>query len=90
MVAFRDIKPQAPVHFLVIPRRHIQNLFELQIEDAALMGKLIFTAQELAITEGMGKKGGRFVINCKEDGDQSVEHVHIHVLGGRKLGWPPG
>jgi len=90
IVAFRDIKPEAPVHFLVIPRKHIPNLFELQIEEAALMGKLLFTAQELAISEGMGKKGGRFVFNCKTDGGQTVDHVHLHVLGGRELGWPPG
>jgi len=90
IVAFLDVNPQAPIHFLVIPRKHIPNLFEVQIEEAALLGKIMFTAQELAIDQGMGKKGGRFVFNCKSDGGQSVDHVHLHVLGGRELSWPPG
>lgn len=90
IIAFYDIEPEAPVHFLVAPKKHIPNLFEVQIEEAALLGKIVYTAQELAVSEGLGKKGGRFVFNCKSDGNQSVDHVHLHVLGGRKLGWPPG
>ena len=90
LIAFLDIQPEAPVHFLVAPKKHIANLFEVQIEDAALLGKLVFTAQELAVTAGMGKKGGRFIFNCKSDGNQSVDHIHMHVLGGRALAWPPG
>ena len=90
ILAFRDVNPQAPIHFLVIPKKHIPNLFEVDMEDAGLLGKILFTAQELAITEGMGKRGGRFVFNCKTDGGQSVDHVHLHVLGGRALAWPPG
>lgn len=90
IVAFLDVNPLAPVHFLVIPRKHIPNLFEVQIEEAALLGKIMFTAQELAIDQGMGKKGGRFVFNCKSDGGQSIDHVHLHVLGGRELSWPLG
>jgi len=90
LVAFHDIDPRAPIHFLVIPRRHIADLMSVEIEDSALLGKILFTAQELAIGLGMGKEGGRFVINCKKNGGQSVDHVHLHVLGGRALDWPPG
>ncbi|HSQ40886.1 MAG TPA: histidine triad nucleotide-binding protein [Fibrobacteraceae bacterium] len=90
IVAFYDIAPQAPVHFLVIPRRHISNLFEMEASDSALLGKMIFKAQQIAQNLGMSEKGGRFVLNCKSDGGQSVNHVHLHVLGGRELAWPPG
>jgi histidine triad (HIT) family protein len=90
MLAFHDISPQAPVHFLVIPRRHIQNIMESKPEDALLLGKLIHRAQLLLAAQGCAEGGGRFVINCKSDGMQTVDHVHIHVLGGRTLGWPPG
>ena len=87
ILAFYDINPQAPVHFLVIPKKHIPNIMEA---DAELLGKLLFKAQELAVKEGCGPKGCRFVINCKEDGGQTVDHLHVHVLGKRRLGWPPG
>ena len=90
LIAFHDIVPKAPVHFLVIPKRHIANLYDMQIEDVALLGKLMFTASELAQSQGMGKNGGRFVVNCKSDGGQAVDHFHLHVLGGRELAWPPG
>jgi histidine triad (HIT) family protein len=88
--AFSDIMPQAPVHFLVVPKKHLPNLMEAREEDTALLGKLLQCAQRLAKEQGMGERGGRFVINCKSDGLQSVEHLHIHVLGGRQLAWPPG
>jgi histidine triad (HIT) family protein len=90
LLAFHDISPQAPVHFLVIPKKHIPNVMETKPEDAALLGKLICKGQELLVELGCAEKGGRFVINCKSDGMQTVEHVHLHVLGGRGLGWPPG
>jgi histidine triad (HIT) family protein len=88
--AFYDISPQAPVHFLVIPKKHIPTVMDAQSEDAALLGKLLHKAQELLAAQGCAEKGGRFVVNCKEDGLQTVPHIHIHVLGGRPLLWPPG
>lgn len=90
ILAFHDIEPQAPVHFLVIPKKHIANLMEAQPEEGMLLAKMVYVAQELAVGEGLGKGGARFVINCKEDGGQTVDHLHLHVLGGRKLTWPPG
>jgi histidine triad (HIT) family protein len=90
MLAFHDVNPQAPVHFLVIPKRHIRNIMEMSGSDALLLGKLLIKAQELAKSLGCEEKGARFVVNCKEDGGQTVDHLHIHVLAGRALGWPPG
>jgi len=90
LLAFHDISPQAPVHFLVIPKKHIANVMETRPEDSNLLGKLLHKAQELLAGQGCAEKGGRFVLNCKSDGMQTVEHVHLHVLGGRTLGWPPG
>jgi histidine triad (HIT) family protein len=90
MLAFHDISPQAPVHFLVIPKRHIPNIMETKEEEALLLGKLLHRAQTLLAGLGCAEGGGRFVINCKSDGMQTVEHLHVHVLGGRTLGWPPG
>lgn len=89
MVAFHDITPMAPVHFLLIPKKHIENLMTAEPEDTALLGRLLYKAQELA-QEPYGKNGARFVINAGRDGGQTVHHLHIHVLGGRALGWPPG
>ena len=89
-LAFLDINPASPVHFLVIPKKHINNLFELEETDKELIGKLLYKAKELAIEQGCEEKGGRFVINTKKDGGQTVDHLHIHFLGGRALGWPPG
>ncbi|GHV85255.1 histidine triad nucleotide-binding protein [Spirochaetia bacterium] len=90
MLAFHDISPQAPVHFLVIPKKHIPNVMEAKPEDALLLGKLLHKAQTLLAEQGCAEKGGRFVVNCKSDGMQTVEHIHLHVFGGRSLGWPPG
>ncbi|MDR2110598.1 MAG: histidine triad nucleotide-binding protein [Spirochaetaceae bacterium] len=90
ILAFHDINPQAPVHFLVIPKRHIRNAMEMEAADSALIGRLVYKAQELLAELGCAERGGRFVINCKSDGLQTVEHIHLHVLGGRALGWPPG
>jgi histidine triad (HIT) family protein len=88
--AFHDINPQAPVHFLLIPKKHVPSIMELEKADTGLLGRLLFKARELAAEQGCGEKGARFVINCKADGGQTVDHLHIHVLGGRALGWPPG
>jgi len=90
MLAFPDINPMAPVHFLVIPKKHIENLLELEVSDAALVGRLFFRAKEIAKEQGCDIKGGRFIINAKKDGGQTIDHLHIHFLGGRALGWPPG
>jgi histidine triad (HIT) family protein len=90
ILAFHDVSPQAPVHFLVIPKKHIPNLMEMKDSDSALMGKILHKAQNLAKDLGCEEKGVRFVINCKEHGGQTVDHIHLHVLGGRQLAWPPG
>ncbi len=88
-LAFRDIGPQAPVHFLVIPKRAIASLAEAQDADAELLGHLLIVARRVAGQEGLSN-GFRTVLNCGADGGQSVDHLHVHVLGGRKLSWPPG
>jgi histidine triad (HIT) family protein len=87
-VAFRDINPQAPVHILVIPREHVPSLN--QASDPALVGRLALFAAELAAKEGIAEGGYRTVINTNADAGQTVFHVHLHLLGGRRLGWPPG
>jgi histidine triad (HIT) family protein len=90
VVAFRDINPQAPVHALVIPRRHIATLNDLQPTDAALLGHMMYTAQQLAVSEGIAEAGFRLAINTNRDGGQTVYHIHLHLLGGRAMHWPPG
>jgi len=89
-LAFADINPKAPVHFLVIPKKHIRSIMELEAGDTALLGRLMFKAQKLAKENGCAENGARFIINCKSHGGQTVDHLHCHVLGGRCLGWPPG
>lgn len=88
VLAFRDIRPQAPVHVLVIPKRHVPTLDEL--DDPGLMAELLSAAQTVARQEGLAESGYRTVVNCRQDGGQEVYHLHLHVLGGRRLGWPPG
>ncbi len=88
-LAFADIAPQAPVHFLVIPRQHLASLAHTAREHAGLMGHLLAIASELAAAQGLSE-GFRTVINTGEHGGQTVHHLHIHVLGGRVMGWPPG
>jgi histidine triad (HIT) family protein len=90
ILAFHDVQPQAPVHFLVIPKKHIPNIMELEAQDSPLMGKILHKAQSIAKELGCEEKGARFVINCKSDGGQTVSHLHLHVLGGRQMAWPPG
>jgi len=86
MLVFHDIKPAAPVHFLVVPKKHINNLLEIEASDAPLLGKMLHKAQEIAKQQGCEEKGGRFLINAKSDGGQTIDHLHIHFLGGRALG----
>ncbi len=89
-VAFRDINPQAPVHILIIPRKHIPTVNDLKPEDADLIGKMVLLAKELAAKEGISERGYRLVLNCNREGGQMVFHIHLHLLGGRAMGWPPG
>lgn len=88
-LAFHDVAPQAPVHVLVIPKKTIANLDAAQPDDQALLGHLLLTAKKVAEQLSL-TNGYRTVINCGQDGGQSVDHLHIHVLGGRALHWPPG
>jgi histidine triad (HIT) family protein len=87
-VAFRDINPQAPVHVLVVPRGHIASLNDAH--DASAVGHLALVAAKIAAAEGIADSGYRTVFNTNADGGQTVFHVHLHLLGGRSLGWPPG
>ena len=90
VLAFRDVSPQAPTHILIIPKRPIATLNDAQNSDKELLGHLILTAQKIAQNEGIASDGYRLVLNCNENGGQSVSHIHFHLLGGRKLSWPPG
>ena len=87
--AFYDVAPQAPVHFLVVPKRHIATIMDMQPEDATLMGKMLYRAQVIAKELGLEESGARFVFNCKENAGQTVFHIHLHVIGGVNMGWPP-
>ncbi len=89
-VAFLDINPQAPTHFLVIPRKHIASLNDLTPADDALLGKVYRTAAKLAAERGIAPEGWRAVVNSGRGAGQTVFHIHVHVLGGRALTWPPG
>lgn len=90
VLAFKDINPQAPVHVLVIPKRHIATMNDLADTDAALVGKLVLTGKKIASDLGIAESGYRLVTNCNADAGQSVWHIHLHVLGGRRMHWPPG
>ncbi|OUW80485.1 MAG: histidine triad nucleotide-binding protein [bacterium TMED217] len=90
VLAFRDINPQAPIHFLVIPKKEISTLNDLEETDKDIVGELFIVAKNLAKEEGIADSGYRTVFNCNEDGAQTVYHIHLHVLGGRQLNWPPG
>ena len=90
VLGFHDILPQAPVHVLLIPEKHIATLNDLTDDDQDLMGALILGAREVAAQFELSENGYRLVINCNEDAGQSVFHVHCHVLGGRSMHWPPG
>ncbi len=89
-LAFRDINPQAPTHVLVIPRKHIATLNDIDESDEALVGSLYSAAREIAAAEGIADDGYRAVMNCNAAAGQTVFHIHLHVLGGRSLQWPPG
>ena len=88
--AFRDINPGAPTHVLVVPRRHIESAATVTADDAETLAELIAAAQEVARLEGIAESGYRLVLNVGDDALNSVPHLHLHVLGGKRLGWPPG
>lgn len=90
VLAFRDIKPQAPIHVLVIPKRHIATINDLTSVDAELVGHLYLTAKQIAADLGVAESGYRTVMNCNRDSGQDVFHIHLHVLAGRRMQWPPG
>ena len=90
LLAFNDIAPQAPVHILIIPKKEISTLNNLKTEDAIIVGKMILLAKDLAKKYKIDQTGYRTVFNCNEDGGQTVFHIHLHLLGGRQLSWPPG
>ena len=90
VLAFRDINPQAPVHVLFIPKKPIATLNDLEESDAPLVGKLVLAATHYAKAQGFAEDGYRLVINCNRHGGQSVYHLHLHLLGGRQMTWPPG
>lgn len=90
VLAFRDIRPQAPVHVLFIPKRAIATLNDADAGDAALIGQLALAAAAYAKREGFAEQGYRVVMNCNDDGGQTVFHIHLHLLAGRRMAWPPG
>src|SRR5210317_2190322 len=90
LVAFRDINAKAPTHILLIPRRHIATMNDLQNGDESLAGELFLTAAKIAADEGLADDGYRVVMNCNEAAGQSVFHIHLHLMGGRPMSWPPG
>lgn len=90
VVAFRDINPQAPTHILVIPREHVDSAADVTPAQDALWARLLHVAQQLAVSEGIDGKGFRIVTNVGSEGGQTVRHLHLHLLGGRHMTWPPG
>jgi len=90
IVAFRDINPQAPVHILIITKRHIPKVQDMQKLDTPLIGEMVRIATQLAQKEKIAAAGYRLVINCGKQGGQEVDHLHLHLLGGRPMQWPPG
>jgi len=90
ILAFRDINPQAPTHVLVIPKTHIATVNDIEPQHAELVGNLFLAAQQIATDEGIAESGYRCVFNCNRAAGQDVFHIHLHVLGGRSLTWPPG
>ena len=89
-LAFRDINPQAPTHILIIPKKRIPTINDIKDEDSEIIGKLVIIAKKIAEEENISKDGYRLVFNCNEYGGQTVFHIHLHLIGGRKLNWPPG
>jgi histidine triad (HIT) family protein len=89
-IAFRDVNPQAPTHILIIPKKEIPTMNDVKPEDQMVLGHLLLTAPKIAKAEGLAEKGYRLVINTNADAGQTVFHIHMHIIGGRLMGWPPG
>lgn len=89
-IAFEDVNPQAPVHVLIIPRKHISTVLDIEEEDKGLIGHMYSVGNEVAKRKNIDSSGFRSVMNCNEDGGQTVFHMHLHILGGRSMQWPPG
>jgi len=90
ILAFRDVNPQAPTHVLIIPKQRIATINDLKASQAELIGRMVLAARDIAAKQGLAEDGYRLVFNCNEHGGQSVYHIHLHLLGGRAMGWPPG
>ena len=90
IIAFKDIDPKAPIHILVIPKKHIRSINELKKNDKGLAGELLLAAQKISEIEEIDESGFRTIFNTNEDGGQTVYHIHMHIMGGRKMIWPPG
>ena len=90
VVAFKDITPRAPTHVLIVPRRHVASLNDLVADDDALVGEMVRAAAAIAREQGLAERGYRTVFNCNADAGQTVFHIHLHLLGGRTMAWPPG
>ncbi|MDN7124242.1 histidine triad nucleotide-binding protein [Pseudidiomarina terrestris] len=88
-LAFKDVNPQAPVHLLIIPKKRIATVNDIQEDERELVGHLFVVARKIAVQHGFAKDGYRLVMNCNDDGGQSVYHIHLHLLAGQTLGWPP-
>ena len=90
ILAFRDIQPQAPIHIVIIPKKHIETMNDFTEADSGLISDMMLACKRIAAEQGLSENGYRIVINCNSDGGQSVSHIHAHVLGGRRMSWPPG
>ena len=90
VIAFRDVNPQASTHILVIPVKHIATINDIEEEDSVLIGNMVLVAKKLAAEEGIEEDGYRLVLNCNEAAGQAVFHIHLHLIGGRRMSWPPG
>lgn len=90
VLAFNDVNPQAPVHVLIIPKKHISTVNDIDAGDEVIMGKLVSVAKMIAAQQGIADDGYRLVLNCNEKAGQTVFHIHMHLLGGRSMSWPPG
>jgi histidine triad (HIT) family protein len=90
VIAFRDLNPQAPIHLLIITKQHFDNILSIDSSHSALLGHLYLTAANIARQKGIAEDGFRLVLNCNTLGGQSVAHIHVHLLGGRQMAWPPG
>ncbi|HEX6695049.1 MAG TPA: histidine triad nucleotide-binding protein [Longimicrobiales bacterium] len=90
VIAFRDLHPKAPLHVLIIPRRHISSVNDVEADDAAVLGRLFVAARAVAESEGVAKSGYRLVMNTGSHAGQTVDHIHLHILAGRAMSWPPG